>query len=390
MLCRYQQMSQDVPIFKVLTCSFCYVYMFKSDTQLNLTFTASGPVFKAGPAAAHYKYSYPPGSIYRADLDNSSMVKQICEPLSKQECEKWTTCCQAATQCCQRQLNQPPPPKNWSHCPRTWDGYGCFDDTAAGSTAYVKCPSYLDHASEHENAYKVCWPNGTWFVHPLSGRQWTNYSTCVHSKVKGQMMLIYLGLGCNLLSLSLLIPSCIIFLAFRQLRDQQRVRLHICFFSSFIATSIIAILWDFIVVSDRMNNAGGTSIIEQNMGGCKFLYVLKRYTQSANYFWMFCEGFHLHRLIVRAFEIPKSLVMYYVIGIGAPWVPVVVYSIIKASISEYDNNCWINNVNGFEWLIYTPNLLCLFANVFFLGNILYILLTQLQSHPNEPSGYRLK
>lgn len=31
---------------------------------------------------------------------------------------------------------------------------------------------------------------------------------------------------------------------------------------------------------------------------------------------MFCEGFYLHRLIVRAFEIPKSLIIYYFIGIG--------------------------------------------------------------------------
>ena len=61
-------------------------------------------------------------------------------------------------------------------------------------------------------------------------------------------------------------------------------------------------------------------------GGCKFLYVLKRYTQSANYYWMFCEGFYLHRLIVRAFEIPKSLVIYYIIGIGKLKSPVILKS----------------------------------------------------------------
>lgn len=388
MSCRYQHMSYDVPLFKVLTCSFCYVYMFKPETtQLHLEFTRAGPVLKAGPEG-NFKYSYPPGSVFRADLDNSSMVTQICEPLSESECEKWTTCCQTATKCCIRQQNLPTASQNWSHCPRTWDGFGCFDDTSAGSTAYISCPSYVEHASDQETAYKVCWPNGTWYVHPQTGKQWSNYSTCLHGKVKDQMVLIYIGLGCNLISLSLLIPSCAIFLAFRQLRIQQRVRLHICFFSSFIASAIIAILWDFIVVSDKMNSPGDESVVQQNTGGCKFLYVLKRYTQSATYFWMFCEGFYLHRLIVRAFEIPKSLIIYYFIGIGGPWISTIVYAIIKASVSEYDQNCWINNINGFEWLIYTPNLLCLFANVFFLGNILYILLTQLQSHPNEPSGYR--
>ena len=50
--------------------------------------------------------------------------------------------------------------------------------------------------------------------------------------------------------------------------------------------------------------------------GCKLLYVLLRYTQTANYFWMFCEGFYLHRLIVHAFEVPKNLIWYYLIGFG--------------------------------------------------------------------------
>ncbi|GFO49759.1 calcitonin gene-related peptide type 1 receptor-like [Plakobranchus ocellatus] len=38
--------------------------------------------------------------------------------------------------------------------------------------------------------------------------------------------------------------------------------------------------------------------------------------------------------------------------------------------------------------MYGPNLLCISLNVIFLIVILKVLLTQLQSHPNEPSNYR--
>lgn len=41
-----------------------------------------------------------------------------------------------------------------------------------------------------ETAYKVCWPNGTWYVHPQTGKQWSNYSTCLHGKVKVSSKLI--------------------------------------------------------------------------------------------------------------------------------------------------------------------------------------------------------
>ena len=51
-------------------------------------------------------------------------------------------------------------------------------------------------------------------------------------------------------------------------------------------------------------------------GGCKLLYVLTRYSRSSNYLWMFFEGFYLHRLIANAFEPPKSLAPFYIIGWG--------------------------------------------------------------------------
>jgi len=49
---------------------------------------------------------------------------------------------------------------------------------------------------------------------------------------------------------------------------------------------------------------------------CRVVSFLKIYLTSSNYFWMFCEGYYLHRLISCAFEAPSSLGALYAIGWG--------------------------------------------------------------------------
>nr|KAG5685950.1 hypothetical protein BaRGS_029445 [Batillaria attramentaria] len=140
--------------------------------------------------------------------------------------------------------------------------------------------------------------------------------------------LYYVKVICNTVSLLLLFPSCVIFLAYRsrladfgKLRAQHRVQIHVHLFASFILTNVVLVLWENLVYNDRLHNPAETSLMYKNtlvlQIGCKILYVLTRYAWTCNFCWMFLEGFHLHRLIVRAFETPKSIVAYYIIG----WVP---------------------------------------------------------------------
>ena len=59
-------------------------------------------------------------------------------------------------------------------------------------------------------------------------------------------------------------PTLVIFsFHFRQLRSQHRIKLHICFFTSFIFVSVIAIMWDFLVHRNRLNSKTG-SILDRN------------------------------------------------------------------------------------------------------------------------------
>ncbi|KAL4222384.1 hypothetical protein ACF0H5_018423 [Mactra antiquata] len=381
-ICRDRLMELPVHLFNLFSCSMCYKYLFndKQDLRPNprslLTLISD-----AGSDV------YPQNFSVIADVTNSTNRNLVCKSLNTDECTRWTDCCYAAISCCQKQLSTPK--RNISNglfCPRTWDGYGCFDDAEPDTRSYISCPSYIEHASTSETAYKDCSVNGTWWISPTTGSEWTNYSTCV--PLQDQHTVLYVSLLCNIISLALLIPACAIFLSIRLLRIQNRIKLHICLFLSFILTSIVTIIWDFGVHLDRLENENHDTILYKNSGGCKFLYLCIRYVNTTTFFWMFCEGFYLHRLIVHAFLVPKTLIPYYLFGWVASWLPAATYAIVRSKHEEFNHSCWVHHAGDYEWLLYTPNLFCIGVNLAFLGNIMRILCSKLRVHPNEPSNYR--
>jgi hypothetical protein len=44
-----------------------------------------------------------------------------------------------------------------------------------------------------------------------------------------------------------------------------------------------------------------------------------------------------------------------------PLLPISVYSLLKHSTD--DTRCWINNMGGWEWIIYVPNLLSMAVSI---------------------------
>lgn len=381
-ICRDRHGDLPVFLFKLYTCAMCYKYLFHAGNEL---VPHKKQPWKLGPIPG--SSSYRSDLLFEADITNQTVRDLVCSTLNGENCSRWTDCCHAARSCCEAQLATPR--RNISQgefCPRTWDGYGCFGDTLPGQRVEIPCPRYVDHASAEARAYKDCTENGTWWKDPTTNSEWTNYSTCIATQ--DYKTVVYVALACNILSLVLLIPACGIFLYIRQLRTQKRIKLHLCLFLSFIITSLITILWDFLVYMNRLENEKDNTLMHKNTAGCKLLYVLGRYIGTANFVWMFCEGFYLHRLIVHAFTVPKSLIPYYICGWVVSWIPVTVYSIIRATNDVFNQSCWVNHIGNYEWIMYTPNLLCIAANVLFLGNILRILCSKLQAQANEPSNYR--
>ncbi|CAD5110662.1 DgyrCDS40 [Dimorphilus gyrociliatus] len=351
------------------TCVDCFIFLFqnkfearKQKNKLLLNFTTNSLI---------------------VNLRGKSDFSKVCSIIGNRDCSRLKSCCESAIKCCKTQTENRPEDKK-GYCPSTWDGYGCWSATPPNSVATMPCPTFIDNSIPSLFAEKKCEANGSWYIDPKNKREWTNYTTCLN--LSDKKTAIYISVAWNVASLVLLVPSVCLFTRYRQLRKQYRIRLHINLFLSFIITSTVYLIWDLGIVYRNLTSSTSNSIIRANSLACRCLNMLTRYSTSANYMWMLAEGTYLHQLIVRTFEPPESLGRYYLIAWGFPWLPITAYSLIR--FLNANSSCWIQNLGWLEWIIYGPNLSALLLNTVFLVNILRILLTKLQSHPNEPNNFR--
>lgn len=94
---------------------------------------------------------------------------------------------------------------------------------------------------------------------------------------------------------------------------------------------------------------------------------------------MLCEGVYLYTMIVRTFVSGQNTVrLCYVLGWALPVIPVTIYSVIRSSVSDLDKNCWIS-WSWVIWIIDGPVMLFLLVNIWFLANILHVLVTKIRA-----------
>lgn len=142
--CSYRSFNLTATMFQVFTCSMCYRYLFHFESQLS---PSPKEPWKLVPSQSGME-NYSANFSVSADVTNKTSRDLVCNSLTDEDCSRWMDCCYAAIACCRRQLSTPLRNVNDGHfCPRTWDGYGCFDDTKPSSRAYLQCPSYVEHAS---------------------------------------------------------------------------------------------------------------------------------------------------------------------------------------------------------------------------------------------------
>ncbi|CAG5865949.1 unnamed protein product [Menidia menidia] len=243
-------------------------------------------------------------------------------------------------------------------CNRTWDGWLCWDDTKAGVVSEQHCPDYFQDFDPSEMVTKICTDSGHWFLHPESNRTWTNYTQCNERTNEGRMTamnLFYLALIGHGLSLTSLFVSLAIFFHFKSL-SCQRITLHKNLFFSFTS--------------------------------CKVSQFIHLYLFGCNYFWMLCEGIYLHTLIVVAvFAEKQHLMWYYLLGWAVGLAP--------------KRHCSTSSTAPFAplfWLCRRSRLAskdstnlrfhCRIVNLFFLLNIVRVLITKLKvTHQAESSLY---
>ncbi|KAJ8016696.1 hypothetical protein DPEC_G00010000 [Dallia pectoralis] len=287
----------------------------------------------------------------------------------------------AQFECYLKIINDPPHTEDGTICNRTWDGWMCWGDSVPG-TAMQLCPAYFQDFDPAEKVTKVCNSDGQWFHHPDSDRVWTNYTLCqIYTKAKLTVVLsmYYLAiLGQGLSVVSLFVSLCI-FSYFKSL-SCQRISLHKNMFLSFIFNSICTVFWLTVVVKNQ-------DLVASNPIGCKILNVFNQYIFGTTYFWMLCEGIYLHTLIVvTVFVGEQQLGWYYVLGWGFPIIPAITYAVARGLF--YDDNCWISSNTFLLHIIQGPVQAALLVNLFFLLNIVRVLITKLQvTHSAESNAY---
>ncbi|MGH0117065.1 UNVERIFIED_CONTAM: hypothetical protein FKN15_028177 [Acipenser sinensis] len=267
-------------------------------------------------------------------------------------------------------------------CNRTWDGWLCWDDTPAGMTSVQRCPDYFQDFDPSEKVTKICDENGNWFSHPESNRTWTNYTRCTANtpqKVKTALNQYYLTIIGHGLSIASLLISLGIFFYFKSL-SCQRITLHKNLFFSFVSNSIITIIWLTAVANNQ-------PLVARNPVSCKVSQFIHLYLMGCNYFWMLCEGIYLHTLIVVAvFAEKQHLMWYYLLGWGFPLIPASIHAIARSLY--YNDNCWISSETHLLYIIHGPICAALLVNLFFLLNIVRVLITKLKvTHQAESSLY---
>ncbi|XP_026093053.1 calcitonin gene-related peptide type 1 receptor-like [Carassius auratus] len=287
----------------------------------------------------------------------------------------------AQFECYMKIMKEPPRTDPGPYCNRTWDGWLCWGDSAPG-TAVQPCPAHFLDFDPAEKVTKVCDSDGHWFRHPESSRLWSNYTQCTaYTKQKLQLTLAsyYLAMVGHVLSIISLLVSICIFSYFKCL-SCQRITLHKNMFTSFILNSIATICWFYFVVRSQPTRTDSSQI------GCKLLASIMLYTFCSNYFWMLCEGIYLHTLIIVAvFVGEQQLGWYYVLGWGFPVIPAVLHAV--ARLLFHDDRCWTMNVK-LLYITHGPIHVALLVNLFFLLNIVRVLITKLRvTHRTETNVY---
>ncbi|MEJ1278323.1 calcitonin receptor-like [Cricetulus griseus] len=188
----------------------------------------------------------------------------------------------------------------------------------------------------------------------------------------GDKVCLFYGLPCLLVSLEVWIVgwslSC------------QRITLHKNLFFSFVCNSIVTIIHLTAVANNQ-------ALVATNPVSCKVSQFIHLYLMGCNYFWMLCEGIYLHTLIVVAvFAEKQHLTWYYFLGWGFPLLPACIHAIARSLY--YNDNCWISSDTHLLYIIHGPICAALLVNLFFLLNIVRVLITKLKvTHQAESNLY---
>ena len=135
--CRDRSGYHKPAVFKLRTCAMCYEFLFHRE---------SPKLVAIGVWMATWNYTYNvPNYVVQPDISKEENVQTVCATLSDNQCKRWLACCEDAVDCCDEQIRQRAHDKQSANaCPATWDGFTCWDSTAADSMVTTNCPAFID------------------------------------------------------------------------------------------------------------------------------------------------------------------------------------------------------------------------------------------------------
>ncbi|XP_026464585.1 calcitonin gene-related peptide type 1 receptor-like [Ctenocephalides felis] len=261
-------------------------------------------------------------------------------------------------------------------CPTTFDGYLCWLRSAPGTRSFQNCPDTVLGFDPLRRAYKDCLENGTWFTHPDTGLEWSNYSNCVDMedlRFRNIVNNIYFTGYC--ISLVTLAISLSIFLSHRLLHC-TRIWIHVHLFLSILLSNLLWILWYLLVVPDPL-------VIRGNPAWCIWLHLGINLTTVSAHLWMFCEGAHLYLVLVVVFLKEKVTIRCFLfIGWALPVILIILYGSVRYFQRPDNENCWIDD-SVTMWFLTLPVCLALLVSAVFLVCVVRVLLKKLNPSSNQ-------
>ncbi|XP_067637071.1 calcitonin gene-related peptide type 1 receptor [Eurosta solidaginis] len=268
-------------------------------------------------------------------------------------------------------------------CPLRFDGYLCWPRTPAGTVLSQYCPDFVEGFNHKFLAHKTCLENGTWYHHPVSGREWSNYTNCIdYDDLEFRSFVNELYVQGYAVSLVALVLSLIIFLGFKSLRC-TRIRIHVHLFASLAFTCTAWLFWYKFVVEQP-------DLIGNNPPWCIILHLIVHYFMLVNYFWMFCEGLHLHLVLVVVF-VKDTVVMRYfkLFAWMSPILVLLVYSLARFFHVDDNAHCWMDD-SYLLWILSVPICASLLASFVFLINVLRVIVRKLHPQSAQPAPLAIR
>ncbi|KAF0295717.1 Parathyroid hormone/parathyroid hormone-related peptide receptor [Amphibalanus amphitrite] len=243
--------------------------------------------------------------------------------------------------------------RSGEYCPATEDGWLCWNTTRAGQTVYQQCPDYIyshQRPSCRVFAKKQCTSNGTWWAPSAQHGEFTDYGEC--SNMWRGLVRQYVNIGCNGVSVLVLLPAVLLSAAIRSLH-QGPLLLH----GSLMAALLIRCIM-VIATSVVLNIAQLTGVDADGGLGCRLLQAFYKYAVLSSWTWMLAVGLGLHNSIARPFAKQFSAWVFCTLGWGVPVLFVAGWAAAKVVLEN--ELCWMLNVHNLVWILDAPKLACFF------------------------------